>query len=193
MKSKPKRGAKALEPVDPALVEGPVADGLLIARSAASIAVANRIIVRALRENRDFDRGETQDAARDELGNLIAEQQELAERMAETRTKASKSRGRSRHQFDYRREDEQPLAQREAIYREIATRLAALRDDDGYIDDIAMGARDRAWNDIGATIVNRVAAATVVPDRTYDEHRDERLRELLDIDFRALAEADRAK
>lgn len=52
---KSKREARKAESVDPAQVEGPVDDGLLIARQAAAIAVANDIIVGALRENRDFD------------------------------------------------------------------------------------------------------------------------------------------
>lgn len=189
MRSKSKRGARQAEPVDPALVEGPVSDGLLIARSAASIAVANRIIMRALREMRDFDVDEIRDEVRDELGRLIAEQEELHTRMSTTLTKAVKARGRSRHQFDYRRDDEEPLAQREAIYQAIASRLEALRSDDAYVDDIVTAARDRAWNDIGATIMSRVSDATVVPDLGYDEHRADRLRELLDVDLAALAAA----
>ena len=190
MRSKSKRGDTTPEPVDPALVEGPVADGLLIARSAASIGVANRIIVGALRENRDFDFDIARQAVRDEVGRLVIEQSELAERMASTRTKAMKSRGRSRHQFDYRRDDNEPLAQREAIYSAISTRLEALRADDAWVDDIVTAARDRAWNDIGATIISRVNAV-VVPDGGYDDHRDERLRDLLEIDLKALTEADR--
>jgi hypothetical protein len=165
-----------------------VSDGLLIARSAASIAVANRIIMRALRESRDFDVEEMRGEVRSEIGRLVAEQEELHSRMTTTLTKAVKSKGRSRHQFDYRRDDEEPLAQRVAIYQAIASRLGALRDDDAYVDDIVTAARDRAWNDIGATIMTRVSDATVVPDRTYDEDRDDRIRELLDVDLKGLAD-----
>jgi hypothetical protein len=185
VRSKSKRAALEAESVDPSLVEGAIADGLLIARSAASISVANRIIVRALREQQTFDRDETRQAVRDELGRLTREQTDLAARMVETRTKALKSRGRSRHQFDYRADDNNALASRETIYATIATRLAVLADDPAYVDEIVTAARDRAWNDIGSTIINHVNDV-VVPDGEYDAHRDERLKLLLDIDLAAL-------
>lgn len=185
MSPKSKREAKEPEPIDPSQVEGPVEDGLLIARSAASISVANRIIVSALREDQDFDRDRTREMVRDELGHLADEQADLATRMGTTRTKALKSRGRSRHQFDYRRDDDEQLALRGTISTSISARLDALRGDSAYVDEIVTAARDRAWNDIGATIVSRVRAV-VVPDATYGEHRDERLRELLDVDLASL-------
>jgi hypothetical protein len=185
--SKSKRAALEAESVDPSLVEGAIADGLLIARSAASIAVANRIIVRALREQKTFDREETRGAVRDELARLTREQRDLAARMVEARTKALKSKGRSRHQFDYRADDNTALASRETIYTTIATRLDALATDAAYVDEIVTAARDRAWNDIGSTIISHVADDVVVPDGDYGSHRDERLQLLLDIDLAALA------
>ena len=185
--SSKKRAALEAETVDPSLVEGAIADGLLIARSAASIGVANRIIVRALREQKTFDRDETRNAVRDELGRLTREQRDLAARMVEARTKALKSKGRSKHQFDYRADDNKALASRETIYTTIATRLDALATDPAYVDEIVTAARDRAWNDIGSTIINHVANDVVVPDGDYGSKRDERLQLLLDIDLAALA------
>jgi hypothetical protein len=184
--SKSKRAALEAETVDPSQVEGAVADGLLIARSAASISVANRIIIRALREQKTFDRDETRQAVRDELGRLTREQRELAARMVETRAQALKSRGRSKHQFDYRVDDNSALVAREAIYSTIATRLDALAGDAAYVDEIVTASRDRAWNDIGSTIISQVNAV-VVPDTEYGEHRDERLQQSLEVDLAALA------
>lgn len=192
MRSKSKRAALEAETVDPSLVEGAIADGVLIARSAASIAVANRIIVRALREQQEFDRDETRAAVVDELGRLVTEQRDLAQRMVETRTQALKSRGRSRHQFDYRVEDNNALASRETIYTTIASRLDALSRDPAYVDEVVTAARDRAWNDIGGAIMSHVREV-VVPDTDYGSHRDERLKLLLDVDLAALtANAPRA-
>lgn len=187
MVRKSKRAALEAESVDPSLVEGAIADGLLIARSAASIAVANRIIVRALREQKTFDRDETRNAVREELARLTREQRDLAARMVEARTKALKSRGRSRHQFDYRPDDNNALASRETIYTTIATRLDVLAGDPAYVDEIVTTARDRAWNDIGSTIISHVTNDVVVPDVDYGSKKDERLQLLLDIDLAALA------
>lgn len=188
MRSKSKREALESESVDPSVVEGAIADGLLIAKSAASIAVANRIIVRALREQQTFDRDETRQAVRDELGRLSQEQKDLATRMVETRLKALKSRGRSRHQFDYRVDDNTALASRETIYSTIALRLDALAEDPAYVEAIVTAARDRAWDDIGSNIITRINSA-IVPEGDYDLHRDDRLKELLDVDLAALVTA----
>ncbi|GAA4681294.1 hypothetical protein [Frondihabitans cladoniiphilus] len=182
---KSKRSAEP-DPIDPEVVRVAVADGLLIARSAATIGVANRIIMRALREQEPFDRGETSAAARDELGRLASEQEELAERMIDTRSRALKSRGRSKHQFDYRPDDNSALALRQTIYSTIGTELRALTEDEGYIFDIVTSARDRAWNDIGSAVVSQVSAAEVKPDGDYDSLRDERIRQLLDVDLAGL-------
>lgn len=186
MRSRPKRGAEPDDAVDPEQVEGAVDDGLLIARSAASVEVANTIIVRALREQRPFVRAEAAGDVRDAIGHLIREQRDLAARMIEARSRALKSRGRSRHQFDYRAGDSSALASREAIYSTIADRLDALIGDDEYVDDIITAARDRAWNDIGAAILKK-AGAGMVPDSEYEAERDERLRTFLREDLAALA------
>jgi hypothetical protein len=188
VRSKPKGVPVTPETVDPEIVRPAVVDGLLIARSAASIGVANRIIVRALREDASFDHDETADDVRAELRHLAGEQRDLAERMVTTRTRALKSRGRSRHQFDYRPDDNEALALRETIYTTIADELALLGDDPDYVDAIVLSARDRAWNDIGSAIVDQVRSV-VVRDADYAEGREERLRQLLEVDLEALAKA----
>lgn len=190
MISKSKRAALAAETVDPAEVEGAVSDGLLIAKSAATIGVANRIIVRALREQKSFDRDETAEAVRAELGRLAAEQRDLATRMVDARTKALKSKGRSRHQFDYRADDNSALAARETIYTTIASRLEERARDEALVADIVIAARDRAWNDVGGAIMSHVNAV-VVPDVAYGANREARLKELLDVDLAALAKSSR--
>lgn len=122
---------------------------------------------------------------RDELTKLAQEQTELASRLASTRTKAVKSRGRSRHQFDYRREDDEPLLLRETISTTIAQRLEELKGDDAYVDEIVLAARDRAWHDIGGAIMSRVTNV-VVDEGDYEERREFRLRDLVDIDLKEL-------
>lgn len=184
--SKSRRARLAAEVVDPAEVEGAVADGLLIAKSAATIAVANRIILRALREQKPFDRDETAAAVRDELDRLATEQVDLAGRLSEERAKALKARGRSRHQFDYRVDDNTALASRVTISTSIAGRLRGLAADHSYVDSVVTTARDRAWGDIGGAVIQH-AKEVVVPDASYEEGRDDRLRDLLDVDLAALA------
>ncbi|WP_423919545.1 hypothetical protein ACPEEZ_12520 [Frigoribacterium sp. 2-23] len=173
-------------PVDPDELEHAVGEALLIARQAAIVAITNRIIVRALHEGAVFDRDHTEALVREELGRLADEQRTTARRMSSERRKAGRARGRSKHQHDYRRDDDFALWFRENTYTTVADRLLALQDDSDWVDDIVAIAVDRAWGDVGAAVVTRVRSAVVVEDDDYAEHRDERLRGLIDDDLEAL-------
>ena len=180
-------------PVDPAALERAVGEGLLIARAAAVVSVANRIVVRALRDDDVFDHDETAAATRRTLHRLAEEQRYQNTRIGAARAKALKSKGRSRHQHDYRKGDDETLWFREKTYVAVADRLDALRDDDEYVDEVVQAAVARAWGDVGAAVVTRVRAASVVVDAEYGEARAERLAGLGD-DLDALArEASRAQ
>ncbi|WP_209560098.1 hypothetical protein [Frigoribacterium sp. PvP032] len=162
-------------PVDPEALERSVVEGLLIARAAAIVSVANRIVVRALRDDDVFDHDETAASVRRTLHRLAEEQRYQNRRIGEARQKALRSKGRSRHQHDYRKGDDETLWFREKTYTAVADRLDALRDDSEYIDDIVQTAVARAWGDVGAAVVTRVRAASVVVDAAYGEARAERL------------------
>ena len=174
-------------PVDPAALERATGEGLLIARAAAVVSVANRIVVRALRDDDVFDHDETAASVRRTLHRLAEEQRYQNTRIGAARAKALRSKGRSRHQHDYRKGDDETLWFREKTYVAVADRLDALRDDDEYVDDIVQAAVARAWGDVGDAVVSRARAAAVVVDAAYAEARDERLAGLGD-DLAALGE-----
>ena len=178
-------------PVDPEALERSVVEGLLIARAAAIVSVANRIVVRALRDDDVFDHDETAASVRRTLHRLAEEQRYQNRRIGEARQKALRSKGRSRHQHDYRKGDDETLWFREKTYTGVADRLDALRDDAEYVDDIVQTAVARAWGDVGAAVVTRVRAASVVVDAAYGEARAERLAGLDDdlAELRAQAAA----
>ena len=178
-------------PVDPEALERAVVEGLLISRAAAIVSVANRIVVRALRDDDVFDHDETAASVRRTLHRLAEEQRYQNRRIGEARQKALRSKGRSRHQHDYRKGDDETLWFREKTYTAVADRLDALRDDAEYVDDIVQTAVARAWGDVGAAVVTRVRAASVVVDAAYGEARAERLAGLDDdlAELRAQAAA----
>jgi len=171
-------------PVDPVALERAVGEGLLIARAAAVVSVANRIVVRALRDDDVFDRDETAEAVGRTLHRLAEEQRYQNKRIEAARAKAKGSRGRSRHQHDYRSADDATLWFRENTYVAVADRLDALRHDRAYVDGVVAAAVERAWADVGSAVVMRVRAAGVV-DEEYAAERDERLAGLGD-DLEAL-------
>ncbi|KQR46271.1 hypothetical protein ASF82_01720 [Frigoribacterium sp. Leaf164] len=177
-------------PVDPVALERAVGEGLLIARAAAVVSVANRIVVRALRDDDVFDRDETAEAVGRTLHRLAEEQRYQNKRIEAARAKTKGSRGRSRHQHDYRSADDATLWFRENTYVAVADRLDALRSDRDYVDGIVASAVERAWADVGSAVVTRVRAAGAV-DPAYEAERDERLAGLGD-DLAALGEARRS-
>jgi hypothetical protein len=172
-------------PIDPEELRRSVDEGFLIAKSALTVTVANAIILNALQQNAAFDADRMGDAARDELDRLAVEQRGDAESMRDIRAKAQKQKGRSRHQHDYRRGDDLKLRTREASYTELADRLQDSKSDDAFIDSVVVAARERAWDDIGETVVGRLGWAQR-PTADYEIGRDDRLQQMLDEDFAAL-------
>lgn len=172
-------------PVSQVELKRAVDEGFLIAKAAVTIAVGNRIITNALRDEGYFDHAVIADAAREELHRMAEEQRGDAARMREIRSRSSKQKGRSRHQHDYRRGDDLKLRTREATYEQLATMLDKRRDDQGFVDGIVLAARARAWDDIGTTVVGRLGWAQRPAD-DYEVGRDDRLQQMLDEDFAAL-------
>ncbi|MFJ4220282.1 hypothetical protein [Curtobacterium luteum] len=172
-------------PVSQVELKRAVDEGFLIAKAAVVVAVANRIITNALRDQGYFDHALIADAARQELHRMAEEQRGDAARMREIRATSSKQKGRSRHQHDYRRGDDLKLRTREATYEQLADLLDRRRDDQKFVDGIVLQARARAWDDIGTTVVGRLGWAQRPAD-DYEVGRDERLQQLLDEDFATL-------
>ncbi|PZE24172.1 hypothetical protein [Curtobacterium sp. MCBD17_028] len=179
---RPKHEDVRERPVDPDELRRSVDEGMLIARSAIVIAVANRIILSALQQHESFDARVVAEVAREELRRFAAEQREDAERMREIRAVAQNARGRSRHQHDYKRGDDLKLRTREATYTELAERLEASSEDPSFVDAIVIAARQRAWDDIGSTVIGRLGWAAGPAD-DYEVGLEDRLQELAaDID-----------
>ncbi|WP_263089333.1 hypothetical protein [Curtobacterium sp. RIT-PI-V] len=172
-------------PISQVELKRAVDEGFLIAKAAVTIAVGNRIITNALRDQGYFDHALIAEAAREELHRMADEQRGDAARMREIRSTSSKSKGRSRHQHDYRRGDDLKLRTREATYEQLATMLDKRRDDQHFVDGIVLAARARAWDDIGTTVVGRLGWAQRPAD-DYEIGRDDRLQQMLDEDFATL-------
>src|SRR6218665_2899239 len=97
------------------------AEGLLVAESAARIALRNRFVVGALRGDEPF----TSQTAVLEGGGVLTEVEEEwgaeAARTALERETATERSGRSQHQHDYHRADAPNLRRREQVQEAIAT------------------------------------------------------------------------
>jgi len=170
--------------VDPE-VRRSVDEGALIVRAAVTVAVANAIIVRGVGEQRAFDEDVARQRVRDELRRLAAEQDDEARRMRRTRRVAHRSYGQSQHQFDYRPEDADALRRRQRSAALLADELRAASEDEGYLDGVLDAARRRAADDVGAAAVTKLGNVRP-PDAGYAAEREERLRQLREVDLAAL-------
>ena len=159
-------------------------EGVLIARAASVVAVANRIIVRALRADEPFDLPRTRMIAQHELYRIAEEQMLEAERMEDALDVALRTEGTGTHQFDYRQGDVSPLALRAAIYSRVAERFIGYSADDDYVESVVGSARDRAWNDVGSAVINRLNEGAAA-DADYERERSRRMR-LLAADLRGM-------
>ncbi len=185
----------ALPEVEPLTFDETFNEGLLVAESAARMALKNRIIVTALRGDEPFDADRAAAAAREVLYELVQETDEVAEWSASERESAAQRDGRSSHQHDYHRADARNLRLREQVNAAVAKRLGELRTDPDYLAAFAERARKDAWTEIADVIDARLASEwpQIEVDETYERERDGRMRGLaLDLG-RDLREAARRR
>lgn len=168
-------------------VEHSVAEGVLIARSALTMEVKNRIIVSTLRDGQLFDPEVTAGFVVHELADLADEQADYADRMDSTAAEAAGFHGRATHQHDYHSLDLPSLIRRAEIYRSLSAELVRLRDDRGFVDALVESARADAWSELGSAIALRLESERGFPvDPDYQRDRHERLATFLALDFAAL-------
>jgi hypothetical protein len=163
-------------------------EGLLIARHGVTLAVRNRLIVRALKENQAFDEAATARMVDEELEQAAREQRENARGAHILLEDARRSAGYADHAHDYHRADTATLERRELLYAALADSLDSSRRDDAFVAAMAERARTDAWNDIGENVVSRLrtgmSSAADEPD--YEQKRPERIRQLLEEDLASL-------
>jgi hypothetical protein len=170
-------------------------EGLLIARHGVTLAVRNRLIVRALRENKAFDETATAEIVDDELRRAAEEQRENAHGAEMLKARAGRSAGFADHAHDYQRIDTATLERRHLLYTALADSLESSRHDEAFVAAAAERARMDAWNDIGDNVVARLATrmSSVADEPDYESERPERLRRFLEDDLASLLPRDREK
>ncbi|MET0932762.1 MAG: hypothetical protein ABWX56_03550 [Mycetocola sp.] len=170
-------------------------EGLLIARHGVALAVRNRLIVRALRENEAFDDAATALIVDEELQRAAEEQRENADGAHELHAVAGRSGGIADHAHDYHRIDTVTLERRERLYSALADSLEASRHDAAFVAAIAERARADAWKDIGDNVVSRLKEGmfSVADEPDYVLNRQDRIRQLLEVDLASLVPRDEAE
>jgi hypothetical protein len=184
---------EAPQPTEPLPVEEIAEEGVLIAASAVRMAVKNRQIVRALRDRADYSEKAAMKAAREVFRALAREKRDEVARLDDIIETSRDRPGRALHQTDYRQGDAELLERREQVSDILADKLDELAEDDDYLRDIVVTARDAAWDEIGASIEAKLRRRPELDAHTreYQQQREARIRDLLSVDL-ALLEASSA-
>jgi hypothetical protein len=188
---------EAPEPVAPEEVEAAIADGLLIARFSVVLAVKNRLIVAALRDDQTFDRDRAAAIAREVVEEVALEQEANELHADEVLEHAEHDRGVARHEHDYKSRDVELLGARRRVYHEVARGIRRAADDPEWVAAVVEDARAAAWAEIGRELGNRLddveRVSNVVVDDEYYRDRDERMRRLREFDLWELADKNYAR
>ncbi|GMA90875.1 hypothetical protein [Homoserinibacter gongjuensis] len=156
-----------------------VADATLVSLAAVRQAVKNVMLVRALRDDVDFDEEWYADAARRELEELAGEAAAEAARLREVREATRRRRGVARAADDYRAADSRHLKRRARVLEELVEELRRLMQDDTTVSTLITEARLRALDEITATTASvpglgRERAATgIARSRALQSLREE--------------------
>jgi hypothetical protein len=141
-----------------------VADAAVLATGAVRIAVKNLLIVRALRDNADFDERWWRETVAHEFELLAAENEADATRLEGVREKSKKKRGRAVAPDDYRSRDAPLLKRRIRVLRKIAIRLRELAADEDAVLALVAEARQSALDEITTARHDPSNRATTDPD-----------------------------
>lgn len=153
-----------------------VDDGVLVALAAARNAVKNVLIVRALRDNADFDEHAYLDVVAAQLRELAAENEADAARVAATIERTKRLAGKSRHPGDFRSKDRGLLKKRRKVLLAVAARLRDQAEDEAAARELLARSRDLALTEI-----NNAAATAYAPRAALEGlERDLALQDMLD-------------
>lgn len=171
--------------IELAPIERLIDEGALIAGAAARIAIKNKLILRILRDGKDFSATWLDTAVRKELRALAKEKATDATRVTKITEKARDLPGDAEANDDYRSNDVENLERRHAMLVGLVERLNQLADDDTYMQELATAVHERAWEEISAAITALAISLIGSTEQLTEGDRDLR-KEQVGADLRKL-------
>jgi len=154
-------------PVPPPSIEAQIEDGVLVALSAARLAVTNRLIVRSLRDGQDYDEERVRQRVATELEKLAAEKAKDAKRIRKVLETIGDKPGTADGPSDFRARDAKTLKRRAKVSEGLAERLTEMSVDPEVVGQVA----DRAH----AAFLDEFAVSVVQGARAFDEPKGPKL------------------
>jgi hypothetical protein len=181
----------ALPVPEPLSLADAVDEGLLLAEYASRMRLKNRIVIGTLTENAPYAATRYLDEAREALDVLASEAEDVAERIAEERRWSATLGGNAEHVHDYRSADMANLRRREELSEAMALSLRERAEDESFLRGLVERARAAAWDDIAASIEDRLERRRIPVDAKYLRERERRIRLFLSEDLAQLWTAPR--
>jgi hypothetical protein len=145
-------------PTPPPSVEAQIEDGVLVALSAARLAVTNRLIVRSLRDGQDYDEQRLRERVTTELRKLAAEKEKDAKRIRAVLETVGDKPGVAVSPNDFRARDAKTLKRRAKVSAGLAARLSELATDPDVVGDVAERAHAAFLDEFAVSVTQGVHA-----------------------------------
>lgn len=184
---------KPLPPEPIAPIDRVVEEGVMITASSVRMAIKNKVIVGALRDDLRFDADALGEAARDEFLALADENTATAKRL-ERLGHWAYSTGDADFGDPFVDEDEidEEHRRRPQVHRELAAALRAEAENPDSIRAIVEQARDDAWEEIGRELRSKLrnTGYSRENDPKYEKMRAKRIKEFVKTDLASLRVTD---
>jgi hypothetical protein len=118
-------------------LEAQIEDGVLVALAAVRLAVTNRLIVRSLRDGKDYDEQRVRLRVTKEILNLAVEKEKDAKRIRKVLETVGDKPGAADGPADFRARDAKTLKRRAKVSSGLAARLAELATDPELVGEVA--------------------------------------------------------
>ncbi len=184
-KRRPSRPKRRLPRRHLAPVEEIVEQGLLVADVATRMTVKNDIILNALGKNADYDEAQIIEMVRESVRELAAERERDARHIARMREEIRATGHSSWTENDYGNDDSRTLRHRQEVYERVGEELNARAENEEYLRLTAERARSAAWEEIGASLEERVTHPYYAGGASseYQREREARLELLIQRDL----------
>lgn len=150
-------------PTPPPSIEAQIDDGVLVALAAVRLAVTNRLIVRSLRDGKDYDELRVRLRVTKELLNIALEKEKDARRIRAVLETIGDKPGAADGPADFRARDAKTLKRRAKVSSGLAARLAELATDPDTVRELAARAHQAFLDEFAVSIVQGA--------RVFDEPR----------------------
>lgn len=162
-----------------------VEEGLLLTEYASRMAVKNGLLIRLLSGQESWDPVRGRDLARAALVALADESDTDAENLELLIARLDESSGPGEIQ-GYTVDDLPNMRHRRDVSREVAGRLRQQSADAAHLGELVGTARRDAWREVASNIERNLDLEHVPVDLDYLEHREDRMRRLVEEDLAAL-------